>query len=554
MDKIYYRNFNIDLLNFSDKELEEHYNNFGKNENRIINESTFDQLNDFDLNFYINLNKDLDFKMNYFEYRKYFFQNNINENRIYNEKIFNKFYPSFNLEFYKNCNKDLIKFSFINLLSHYHEKGRFENRIININIFNDNFPNFNLEYYKKFNPNLEFNNYIEYIYYLCRNYKNYYDYKIENYYDIINNLHPYFEKIQNLKLYREISNFSSLLIYNNKSAKEYFIYNKETFYLYYKDFDYDFYKNKYFKNSSKSELEILSYYHLEGKYKKQIINKKYKIIIYTPALDISCGGIVALHNLAKIINEINHPKFYAKILIYNNLRYENIFCNYFEDFMQINDNSIIIYPECITKNPLNGKNIVRWILLELGIEMPHNHYINFGSNDIIYHWEPKYTDNKKILRLHWLNPVFFNKNIERNKICFLIKKGRLIHNNINILHPLGSIDIENLPLYKIANIFNESTYFFCYDPKTMYIIYAILCGCIPVIYPIENKSKEEYIKSSILYKDNKIYDKGIAYGISTEEISYANNTKNLAKEELLSLFESDKNTVVNFLNDLDKIF
>jgi hypothetical protein len=44
---------------------------------------------------------------------------------------------------------------------------------------------------------------------------------------------------------------------DNFIEKPYYIYNKKTFYELYKDFDYEFYKNKYFKDTDKNEFDIL---------------------------------------------------------------------------------------------------------------------------------------------------------------------------------------------------------------------------------------------------------------------------------------------------------
>ena len=84
----------------------------------------------------------------------------------------------------------------------------------------------------------------------------------------------------------------------------------------------------------------------------------------------------------------------------------------------------------------------------------------------------------------------------------------------------------------------------------MYVIFAIFCGCIPIIYPIENMSKIEYLEQSIFKKDNILYDKGIAYGNSSCEINYAIQTINQSKNDLIILLESDKITINNFLDNL----
>ena len=187
--------------------------------------------------------------------------------------------------------------------------------------------------------------------------------------------------------------------------------------------------------------------------------------------------------------------------------------------------------------------------------MPINHYHKWNNTDIIYFWEPNNNQNNyiKILRCHYVNTLFKRENINiRNDTCYIIKKGRLIHKNINNIHPHNSINIEILNNNDIKNIFNRSKYFYCYDPKCMYILYALKCGCIPIIYPIDGKSREEYFRNSIFYDktDNIIYSKGIAYGNSIEELTYAENTLEEGIKELDSIFNKELETVNKFLNDI----
>ena len=383
------------------------------------------------------------------------------------------------------------------------------------------------------------------------NYINY-DFIIDNYYTIPKNTELFHSRIFEISDFRKINNYDNLLEYYLKFKKNFFIYDKESFYQYYRDFDYHFYKNRYFNNIEKSEFEILLHYHLIGKEEKHLINDKNKIIIYTPPFDIHCGGILILHYLAKIINDLNHPRFYAKLFVNNNLKYDNIFCNDFASIDEINDNTIVIYPEIISGNPLNCKNIVRWILLELGIEMPSDHFRNWQINDLIYHWESRkeYNPVYKQLSCPWINPIFKNLNLEKNSTCYLIKKGRLIHKNRINIHPNDSICIDEKNLIEIVDIFNKSTFFYCYDPNTAYITFALLCKCIPIIYPIENINKEEYFKNRIFNRNNIIYNSGIAYGNDIDEINRARDNIDKAENEISELYNSYKESVNDFLTDL----
>ena len=165
-------------------------------------------------------------------------------------------------------------------------------------------------------------------------------------------------------------------IKNTFNKKMYYVYDKTSFYNLYPEFDYEYYRKKYFESSDISEFDVLLYYHKEGKYNKHTINNNITIIVYSLILNNNCGGILVMHNLVKLINNLNLPNIKAKLFNPHNYKYKNIFSEKFADIDEINDNTIVIYPEIIKNNPLNATKIIRWILLDLGIEMPSNYYLN----------------------------------------------------------------------------------------------------------------------------------------------------------------------------------
>jgi hypothetical protein len=289
----------------------------------------------------------------------------------------------------------------------------------------------------------------------------------------------------------------------------------------------------------------------------EVPNKKFKIVIYTLPLDIKYGGILVMHNLAKMINDLNHPDIMAKLFTINGVRYENMFCNYFASLDDITDNTLVIYPEAIKGNPLGAKNIMRWILLELGIEFSINHSLQWNPSDLVYKWEP--TENPDIYyrQLHcpWRNPIFYNKNNRsQEKTCYCYKKARLLPYKVNFFHPYNSICIDSLSLEEIAIIFNECKYFYCYDPNCFYVTCALLCGCIPVLYPFEGYTKESFFKSRSYNLNGKVYNKGIAWGNESGELQKAADELEDGIREQSEMDSVYTDSVRNFLQDVSTVF
>jgi hypothetical protein len=288
--------------------------------------------------------------------------------------------------------------------------------------------------------------------------------------------------------------------------------------------------------------------------------KKIQIIIYCWPFTLSGGGNIVLYNLAKIINDLNHSIFHAKMYDRDQKNIENNFCNnYITQDELINlvydDYTIVFYPDWAIERFFTPLITKYSIIVQFFIEDKTYSNIIFDKNILHYMWETPLHKSFKQLCFPYYKNNYYNKNKERNKTCFIIKKGFYFHTNINFIHPNDSIQIDSLNDVddKIVNLFNECKYFYCYDPHCAFTMYAVACGCITIIYPLKDVSKEEYFKTRVSYRNNKIHNYGIAYGNSEEEIKFATDT--LAEGEFMykELFKSYEDTVVDFLNDL-KIF
>lgn len=385
----------------------------------------------------------------------------------------------------------------------------------------------------------------------------------------------------------ELNNYQKMnYLKNNKLDNDFFIFNTNSFYQRFPEFDFNFYKNKY--NLKEDKKNTILHYLTDGIKNRYLYSDKYFFVFYTPLLDYNCGGIVAIHNLVKLINQQNNINYKAKIFNIENIKYTSEFCspNDFITKEEINDNCIIIYPEIIKDNPLNSKNVIRWILLEMGIESGLETITSWKETDLICNWESD--DKSSILRYHYINKIFKKEeNCKRNlKIC-LIKKGRLIHNmneqrellktsdfllddivgkqhhkyfdilteqnftkdELEYIKNLINNEGEESQIEKIiCFFFNRCEIFYTFDPKTMWIVYALKCGCPVVIIPFKGLNKEDYFKQSIFNIGTEILNTGVAWG--EDEIEFAKNTIKEARVNIDYIFSNEKLKVLNKINSI----
>jgi hypothetical protein len=277
------------------------------------------------------------------------------------------------------------------------------------------------------------------------------------------------------------------------------------------------------------------------------------------------GGIVVQYNLAKLLDEYG-----VTVRVYQHISFIDtpIFTKFYNNEFPIDDNCVVIYCEGIQGNPLNAKYVVRWMLSELGQNVPYNTVDTWGKNELVYYFnsELKHKKNKekvgniyKLLTTLYVNPGIKNMNLpDRKGYCHTIRKTHIYKHIINYIHPSDSFEIVHnygaMKIEDVIQIFNKYEYFISYDPITFLFYIAALCGCIPIVYPMEGKTKQEWLQMNafVEYMDHKkinnIY--GIAYGIN--DLEWAKNTIHLAREQYDDMIMYYKEThVPSFIQDIN---
>jgi len=282
-----------------------------------------------------------------------------------------------------------------------------------------------------------------------------------------------------------------------------------------------------------------------------------------PDFSLNNGGIVVQYYLAKILEEYGQC-----VRIYTKNKTPNpIFTKFYKNDFPIDNNSVVIYCEGTQGNPLNAKNVVRWMLSKLGQNVPYDWVNTWGKTELVYYFnsEEKINNNQdklgdifKMLNILYIHPNAININpIPRKGTCFTIRKAKETHNGkkCRYLHNPISFEITRSHTQEeCINIFKKYKFFISYDSLTFLSVISALCGCISIVIKVEGLDKNgwlnttaaaDYLKSS---GENTLY--GIAYGAG--DVENAINTLHMAKEQWnrITQFSKDK-YITKFIEDIN---
>ena len=272
------------------------------------------------------------------------------------------------------------------------------------------------------------------------------------------------------------------------------------------------------------------------------------IVIYTYDFDMGIGGIKVMHKLCHMLNELGYESYLMPIHL------NSVFHVYYnhtpivtQEILNDIENCVVIYPEGIRYNPLNSKNVVRWIL---GPPVPEV-CKTWNSSDMIMwfidHYYEEYIGqrNNQLFLIESHPEIFFNTNQTRNGTSYCIRKCK----DPKFIHPIDSIFIpyhEAGNLISLSNLFNKTERFYCYDNYTFLSVQAAMCGCISIVVPDGIKTKQEWLSGSRLAKY------GIAYG--DDDIDRAIETMPLLLNEIRQIDLDTEQQIHIFINKCKELF
>jgi hypothetical protein len=213
--------------------------------------------------------------------------------------------------------------------------------------------------------------------------------------------------------------------------------------------------------------------------------KKTKFTVVAPNYNDKSGGSWVLHFLCDQLNKIGCA---ASLYIYEK---EQLVNPMFDTPIGFNPDSIVIYPEIITNNPLNANRVVRYLLNREGYLQ--GRMIDWNPSDYPIAFSRIYRDDCDTLFYpNTALDIFFPDGSEKRQNAFYIGKGNLYGECPKL--PFFEIT-RNFPTTKdeLASVLRSVDIFYSYDAHSATNLDAALCGCVPLLLqkPMAGSEKSE---------------------------------------------------------------
>lgn len=206
----------------------------------------------------------------------------------------------------------------------------------------------------------------------------------------------------------------------------------------------------------------------------------------------------------------------------------------------VGPNTVVMYPEIVLGNPLNARFVARWLLYQPG----GNHPYEFTENEMYFRVDefaddPELTGGAPDLFMWKVNRTYRNENRpDRKGACFMVRKGTHVPR-----HPIteDAIKVDGLTHEELNEIFNQCDTFYSYDDATMYSQYAAVAGCLSVVLPSGDASRDAMLENHMMGRY------GIAYGLEPEKLEHARATQHKVIDLLNEREAAGQRTVDNFI-------
>jgi hypothetical protein len=282
---------------------------------------------------------------------------------------------------------------------------------------------------------------------------------------------------------------------------------------------------------------------------------KINFIVCAPPFNENSGGTIFLHELANSLNRrgenaklwpmtpIRKPglrRKFERALRGNPYRTSPDLNTPVATRADVTDATVAVYPEVQLGNPVQARHVARWLLYTPGKRNPYQ----FGDDEMYFRVDefadmPELTGGAPDLFMWKVNRTYRNENRpDRSGTCFIVRKWG---DGPRPPLPENAIQLDGMSHEEINEVFNRCETFYSYDDATMYSQYAAICGCLSVVLPSGEGSRDQMLANHMLGRY------GIAYGLEEEKIAHAIATRDKVLDLLLEREREGERTVDRFI-------
>eukprot|EP00873_Tetraselmis_striata_P044777 jgi/Tetstr1/465041/TSEL_009769.t1 len=271
---------------------------------------------------------------------------------------------------------------------------------------------------------------------------------------------------------------------------------------------------------------------------------------------------MVLYELAKTIDDLGYD-----VAIFNvKGPAKNPIFNKYVSAKDVGPGACVVYPEVTRGNPLGARRAVRWILMDPD-RRGRSTARTWGRSDRVVYFS-SYNPGVSVTAENTLFVLNINPKLRvidedgaRPKSAYCDRKASLFHDAVPRDHPEGAIRIHAQGHDELVEIFNQCSYFHCYDPYTYIAFMAAMCGCVAIVTPVRGLSKQAWIdtlycKAYFRFSPGAGADPvdlcGIAYGSDPQEIARAEATVKGARKQQLAMQEFGAATCKAFCESMTK--
>jgi hypothetical protein len=262
-------------------------------------------------------------------------------------------------------------------------------------------------------------------------------------------------------------------------------------------------------------------------------------IVYCPRYYDKSGGRQALHRFAFELSQAGQEVYSSTPHQADRWRIPYADRSKIEQLAA--QGGIAVYPEIVYGNPFATRTVVRW---ELNRRGAMGGPLAYEPTDLIYGYSRVFGnyDDDKILYLQFYNlDIMVDKKLPRVGRVYYVGKGT---STPRIPETEGATEItKHRPRKKgdLAQLFQTSSLFICYDAVTALIDEALLCGCPVVVVP-GHISYDDFYKSDSSRR-------GVAWGMAGAAEAAATVDSLYMREKVYKNYDNFKKNIILFIRD-----